>query len=157
MALDIADEDIHFDYDGSYCLYISFGENVPAVATSEPEEGCIIRRDEETGRLVGITIIMPLVGATEWEPADDIELAIKPARIEGKCECGACTWESEMSRTLTVDEDGEYTPTYDYSWYLHCASNENLMNVFYCPYCGYRLGNDGYAYRGNFDIRIEGR
>jgi len=59
-------------------------------------------------------------------------------RIEGKCKCGRCVWQSEMQR------DGEMW----YHWVLSSAYYTTMDDgeLNYCPVCGCQLGADGYAY-----------
>ena len=53
-------------------------------------------------------------------------------RIEGKCGCGGCNYR--------CFPDESY-------WYWHAPGEGAVSSPKYCPNCGYRLADDGFARR----------
>jgi len=60
-------------------------------------------------------------------------------KIRGKCKCGRCTWERE------VQHDGEIW----YRWVMsavYYSTLDDIGELNFCPVCGCRLTDNGFAY-----------
>ena len=67
----------------------------------------------------------------------------QPNKIEGKCWCGCCIFCTNIARSGYVDESGEFVPDEERYWWLQASD----LYPGYCPTCGCRLVDNGFAYR----------